>query len=616
MLPQKLQNFNRTEFEDTCKRKFFFDSAFDLYGGVAGLYDYGPVLCAIKNNFIQEWRRHFIIEENMCEIECTCVTPEEVFIHSGHVARFNDVMCRDIKTGECFRLDKHLENVLEEILNINTDPNMIPELKQLLIDVGSMKLEALKEVVEKYNVKSPKGNPLSEPFPFNLMFKNAIGPDGTKVGYLRPELAQGIFMNFKRLMDTYYGKQIPFAIASIGQAFRNEIAPRNSLLRVREFTLAEIEHFVDPNNKKHAKFDLVKDVSIFAWNRDHQATGKEPTLSTIGDLVANKIIDNETLGYFIARTQLFLQSVGIKYARFRQHRKDEMAHYAQDCWDAECLTSYGWVECVGIADRSAYDLTQHSNGSGKELFVREELETPIVVEKKKIVVDNKELVKKTFDKNAGRIINTLEKMSVTEEMLENFRNGSGEIKLSFPEKDNSVTKQYIVTKDMYDIVTECEKQTFRKYIPNVIEPSFGIGRILYSCLEQNYFVRKTENKEEKRAGFSILPNLAYRKVAVVALVKNIKFEPLIKQLCTELNDLHITFYTDDSGISIGRKYARMDELGIPYCITCDFEEDGCVTLRERDSTKQVRIPIIDVTNIVEKLCRDKISWDDLQEKYK
>lgn len=178
MLPQKLQNFNRAEFEDTCKRKFFFDNAFDLYGGVAGLYDYGPVLCAIKNNFIQEWRRHFIIEENMCEIECTCVTPEEVFIHSGHVARFNDVMCKDTKTGECFRLDKHLENVLEEMLsklqqpseangklqqsneasdNKNTDQNTISELKQLLIDVGSMKLEALKEVVEKYNVKSPKG---------------------------------------------------------------------------------------------------------------------------------------------------------------------------------------------------------------------------------------------------------------------------------------------------------------------------------------------------------------------------------------------------------------------------------------------------------------------------
>ena len=154
MLPNKLENFNRSEFEDTCKRKFFFDSSFDIYGGVAGLYDYGPVLCTIKNNFIQLWRRHFILEENMSEIECTCITPEEVFINSGHVERFNDIMCRDTKTGECFRLDKYLETVLESAQSIQSSP----ELKQLLIDVGSMNIEQLKNVVLKYNIKSPKGN--------------------------------------------------------------------------------------------------------------------------------------------------------------------------------------------------------------------------------------------------------------------------------------------------------------------------------------------------------------------------------------------------------------------------------------------------------------------------
>jgi glycyl-tRNA synthetase len=599
MLPNKLHNFNRAEFEDTCRRKFFFDNAFDIYGGVAGLYDYGPVLCAIKNNFIQEWRRHFILEENMCEIECTCVTPEEVFHHSGHIARFNDVMIKDDKTGECFRLDKHLESVFEEMVeNKKTDPVQLPILKQLLIDVGSMNIEQLKQVVEKYNVKSPKGNPLSEPFPFNLMFKNAIGPDGNKVGYLRPELAQGIFMNFKRLMDTNNAKQIPFAIASIGQAFRNEIAPRNSLLRVREFTLAEIEHFVDPNNKSHSKFNTIKDIGIFAWKRELQAEGKEPVLSTIGELVANKTIDNETLGYFIGRTQLFLQNIGVKYVRFRQHRKDEMAHYAQDCWDAECLTSYGWVECVGIADRSAYDLTQHSNGSKTELCVREDLEKPIFVQKKKIVAD-RELIKKTFDKDAGRIINYLEKVLNPNSIEYSDLN----IELG--------GNKYDILQNMYDIVTEGEKQTYRKYIPNVIEPSFGIGRILYSCLEQNYFVR---NGEEKRAGFSIGPNLAYRQVAVISVIQNEKFEPIIKKICTDLNKLHVTFYTDDSKVAIGKKYARIDEIGIPYCITCDSENDGCVTLRERDSMKQVRIKIEKVVNIVNDLCIDKIDFEQLSMK--
>src|SRR5665647_1289707 len=138
MLPDKLPNFNRTEFEDTCKRKFFFDNSFDIYGGVSGLYDYGPVLCSIKNNFIQVWRQHFVLEENMNEIECTCITPEEVFLHSGHIERFNDVMCKDTKTGECFRLDKHLESVLEDMIEKCKEEVELARLKQIFLDVGSM----------------------------------------------------------------------------------------------------------------------------------------------------------------------------------------------------------------------------------------------------------------------------------------------------------------------------------------------------------------------------------------------------------------------------------------------------------------------------------------------
>jgi glycyl-tRNA synthetase len=536
MLPQKLPNFNRIEFEDTCKRNFLFDISFDLYSDIAGLYDYGPVLCTIKNNFIQEWKRHFIIEENMCEIECTCFTPEEVFINSGYVKRFNDIM-----------------------------------------------------------------------------FKNIIENDNNKVYYLRPELSQGIFMNFKRLMESQ-AKQIPFAIASIGQAFRKEIAPNNSLLQVKEFTLAEIVHFIDPNNKKHAQFDSIKGVSIFSWNREHQANGKEPTLDTINNLVAKKIIDNETLGYFIAKTQLFLQNIGIKYIRFRQHRIDEIANYAQDCWMAECLTSYGWVDCICLTDRSIYDLTQHSNETGKGLYVREDLETPIIVEKKKIIIDNKELVKKTFDKFTEQIINHIENMNVTDEILENFRNNSGEIKLQISDI------QFVITKDMYDIITECEKQSSRNYIPNAIGTSFSINKILYSCLEQNFFVRKNENKEKKRTGFSILPNLAYRQVAIIASDKNQKFNNMIKRLCDECNYHNISFYQDDSSISISisieEKYARMDEMGIPYCITCDFVDDFSVALRERDTTKQIRISFGDISNIVKDLCKGRILWSNLLKKYK
>lgn len=594
MLPNKLKNFNKSEFENTCRRKFFFDKSFDIYGGVSGLYDYGPILCSIKNNFLQEWRKHFILEENMCEIECTCTTPEEVFIHSGHVDKFNDIMCKDVITGECFRLDKHIELWLENLIeNKNTPAENLQELKQLLIDVGSMSIIAMSQIVNKYNIKSSKGNDLSDPFPFNLMFSTTIGPEGSKVGYLRPELAQGIFMNFKRIMDTSNAKSIPFAIASIGQAFRNEIAPRNSLLRVREFTLAEIEHFVDPNNKKHEKFENIKDIKIFAWNRNLQSTGKNPELQTIGYLVENKIIDNETLGYFIGRTQLFLQNIGMKYVRFRQHRSDEMAHYAQDCWDTECLSSYGWIECVGIADRSAYDLTQHMNGSTKDLFVREELENPIVIKKRKLVL-NKDLLKEKYPKHFGRILNNVKNKVLSEN--ENL----GTIMIDYIEKDRTIIN-CLITEDMYDVVYEIEKQTFRKYVPNVIEPSFGIGRILYCMLEQNYSVK---NEEEKRAVFSIVPILAHRQIGVLSLTQNKIFDDVLVKICGELKKNNITFITDNSGVSIGKKYARLDEIGIPFCITCDFDtvgKDNCVTIRSRDTMMQERIKVVNICSYVKLL---------------
>ena len=197
-------------------------------------------------------------------------------------------------------------------------------------------------------IKAPETkNDLTAPYPFNLMFPTQIGPSGQQKGFLRPETAQGIFVNFRDLLY-YNGGKLPFAAAQIGQSFRNEIAPRQGLLRVREFTQAEIEHFVHPEHKEHPRFGEVKDVELSLFSRDAQlATVKRPFPMSAGDAVAKGIIANETLGYFIARTQLFLLKIGIDPARlrFRQHLQHEMAHYAEDCWDAEIESTYGWVEC-------------------------------------------------------------------------------------------------------------------------------------------------------------------------------------------------------------------------------------------------------------------------------
>lgn len=230
--------------------------------------------------------------------------------------------------------------------------------------------------------------------------------------YLRPETAQGHFVNFQRLLEFNNGR-VPFASAQVGRSFRNEISPRAGLLRVREFTMAEIEHFVDPEDKRHERFDEVRDVELDLLDRHTQAAGSVKTRRMkIGDAVAQGVVANETLGYFIARISLFLLKIGIDRTRlrFRQHMANEMAHYATDCWDAEIENSSGWTECVGCADRAAYDLSVHAKRTGVPLVVREFLKEPIVTEKE-IPVLNRKTVGKTFGKDMAAIKDTLEAMS-------------------------------------------------------------------------------------------------------------------------------------------------------------------------------------------------------------
>lgn len=218
-------------------------------------------------------------------------------------------------------------------------------------------------------------------------------------------------MNFSRLLDFNNGR-VPFASAQIGRSFRNEISPRAGLLRVREFTMAEIEHYVDPEDKRHERFHEVRDVVLDLLDRHVQSAGATTiTRITIGEAVDQGIVANETLGYFIARIFQFLVKIGInpKRLRFRQHMKNEMAHYATDCWDAEIQNSMGWTECVGCADRAAYDLTVHSKRTGHPLIVRQALKEPIVVEKETPEF-NKKVMGKTFGRDMGVIQKLVEDM--------------------------------------------------------------------------------------------------------------------------------------------------------------------------------------------------------------
>lgn len=607
------QTFDRSRMEDLLKRRFFFDQSFAIYGGVTGQYDFGPMGCAFKANLLSAWRSFFVLEEQMLEVDCSILTPEPVLKASGHVDRFADLMVKDVKSGECYRLDHLIKAHLEKIAtDKKTDEQTKAECQDIVVKLDGMTKDEMAAVMKKFNMKSPStGNDLTEPIEFNLMFGTQIGPSGTMKGFLRPETAQGIFVNFKRLLE-FNSEKLPFAAAQIGNAFRNEISPRSGLIRVREFTMAEIEHFCDPNDKSHPKFDAIKDTSLVLYSACNQMDGKSAETRTIGDAVASGLVANETLGYFIARIQEFLVKVGVdpKKLRFRQHMNNEMAHYACDCWDAECLTSYGWVECVGCADRSAYDLTQHTKATGVKLAAEKKLAQPKTIDVCE-ATPNRGLIGKTFRNKAKEVLETIaaaEKDGL--DQLEKALDSTGSYEVTLADGSNvSLTKEMLTVK-RYQKIVHVEEIT-----PSVIEPSFGIGRIMYAIFEHNF---KKRDGDEMRTYISLPPVVAPLKCSVLPLSGNAEFVPFVKQLSQGLTRADVSHKVDDSSGSIGRRYARTDEIAIPFGITVDFDTlktPHSATLRERDSMRQLRIPLDELPGVVRDLSYGKVTWTEVETKY-
>eukprot|EP00595_Chromulina_sp_UTEXLB2642_P001429 CAMPEP_0196765264 /NCGR_PEP_ID=MMETSP1095-20130614/7914_1 /TAXON_ID=96789 ORGANISM="Chromulina nebulosa, Strain UTEXLB2642" /NCGR_SAMPLE_ID=MMETSP1095 /ASSEMBLY_ACC=CAM_ASM_000446 /LENGTH=602 /DNA_ID=CAMNT_0042123027 /DNA_START=295 /DNA_END=2103 /DNA_ORIENTATION=- len=549
----------------------------------------------------------------MLEMECTNLTPSSVLEASGHVERFTDFMVKDDKTGECFRADKLLEDVIDNYLQSNPQLTIQEQEVHRLIQrqADAYDADELYNMLMKYNTKSPTNpqNDITRPFPFNLMFKTTIGPEGTQVGYLRPETAQGLFVNFKRLLDYNQGK-MPFAAAQIGLGFRNEIAPRNGLLRVREFCMAEIEHFVDPKDKSYPKFNNIANKEVILFPADAQLGSGRTITITIGEAVASGLINNQTLGYFMARTQIFLERIGINKLkmRFRQHLKTEMAHYAADCWDLEIKLVYGWIECVGHADRSCYDLQQHSSKTGIPLLASQRLNEPIYIDKV-IVEPNKKLIGPLFKTNQKIVLQLLENLS--DEALVQFK---AEIETTGKSTVSDGTTSYEITKDLVSFVSENKAIHEVKFVPSVIEPSYGIGRILYSVFEHSFSQR---SNDESRCVMSFKPCVAPIKVGIYRLINNIQFDPIVKQIYNVLQSNHISNKVDSSSGTVGRRYSRADELGIPFGITIDFQTlvDDSITLRERDSMEQIRLPINKLLDILIQLINESLSWSKLSQLY-
>jgi glycyl-tRNA synthetase len=558
---------------------------------------------------IDTWRKHFILNENMLEMECTCLTPEPVLKTSGHVDRFTDLMVKDTETGECFRADKLLEDAIDTLIENSPTMSSVEKDDHLRIQrqADAFSPGEIDELLVKYGCKGPSGNPYSPSFPFNLMFKTSIGPEGTSVGYLRPETAQGLFVNFKRLLE-YNAQKMPFAAAQIGLGFRNEIAPRSGLLRVREFCMGEIEHFVNPADKSHPSFDTVKAKTLVLFGRDDQlGSGKTKTM-TIGDAVDTGLVNNQTLGYFMARTQLYMERIGMdpKRLRFRQHLTTEMAHYACDCWDLEIKSSYGWVECVGHADRACYDLDVHSKATKTPMLATQTLDKPIDKTFAKLKLNRKILgqVFKADQRVVGGLLDTLADDWDTFEPIANALESEGK----------TTVDGYEITKEMVSWTKTTKKVHEIKFTPSVIEPSFGMGRILYSLLEHSFYQR---DADEQRCVMRFNPQVAPDKCAVLPISSNPDANAIVDQIAASLMETDLSVRVDKSTASLGRRYSRADEVGVPFAVTVDFQtiSDGTVTLRERDSTVQIRLPKEEVSRLIFDIVHGRTNWEETKAKY-
>jgi len=564
---------NSNDLLSLCKRRGFIWPSFELYGGVAGMFDYGPLGSNMRNNIVEVWRDIYRGREGFIEIDSETVNPREVFKASGHVDEFADLITYCAECESAFRAD-HL-------------------VKEFFDNPDVLSPKQLDEAFVKFDVKCPEcGGKLGPVEEFNLMFKTTIGPGSSRVGYLRPETAQGIFVNYLNLYR-YNREKLPLGVIQTGRGYRNEIAPRQGMIRMREFNMMEVELFVDPDDKSWVRFPVIEnDLITLVPN-----TGAEAVTMTVGEAVKKGIIANKVLAYFVYTTQQFLIRLGVdpKRLRFRQHLTDEMAHYAMDCWDAEVLLSFGWIEVTGIADRGCWDLSRHAEFSGTELTHFKKFDEPKEMETDKIKAKHKALGPR-FKEKAKAIAEMMETKHPSD-----IKDGKLALKLE--------GEDVILDGEFFEVVKVREKVSGERVVPHVIEPSHGLDRIFYSVLEHSY----VHDKKEDYTVLKLAPEVAPIKVGVFPLMEKDGLDTLASDIYKKVHSPRTEAYYDGSG-TIGKRYARMDEVGTPWCITVDYESlegptKGTVTIRDRDTTAQKRIPV----DSVEKVLQDLLSGKRFEE---
>lgn len=554
---------------DLAKRRGFFWPSYEIYGGLAGFYDIGPYGLAVKRKIIEAWRKFFVFnhQDYVVEIETPAVGPSIVYEASGHVENFTDPVVKCTKCGRIYRAD----HLVEEVLKVSAE---------------GLSPEELTRKIRENNIRCPVcGGELSDVGTFNLLFKTQIGPYEGSVGYIRPELAQGMFTSFRRVLESMRNR-MPLGIAQVGRVGRNEISPRQGMIRLRDFTIMEMEFFFDPQSDSCPNLDRVLDRKLRVRQYKVRLEGGEPQEFTVRELIEKKVVVHPCMAYWMAVGLDLVKYIGVPEDEtfFEEKGPKEKAHYATQVFDQLVKTSrWGWVEVAGYAYRGDYDLSRHMKYSGQDLKVFEPYKEPRVEKVKKVLVDLA-YAGRTYRSRASEAIKLAE--SLPAEEAERQLRESGKLRVGDFEFPASAVK----------IVEVEQKVSGRSYIPHVVEPSFGTDRLLYVALERAY------REREGRVVLSLPRYLAPVDAAVFPLIEGEeKLESKARQLRDLLVSAGFTVLYDDSG-SIGKRYARADEIGVPAAFTVDYQtlEDGTVTLRDRDTWRQVRLRLEDAPEALKK----------------
>lgn len=545
---------------DLAKRRGFFWPSFEIYGGVSGYLDLGPLGARMKRRIEDLWLQLFVYQHGFATISSPVITPERVFIASGHVEHFKDLMvtCKD-----CHRHFK-ADHAITEAMPGRTD-----------IPVEAMSQQEVDSFISENSIRCPEcGGPLGAAEHFSTMFRTNIGPYGDVAGYARPEAAQGMFVDFKRVFETSREK-LPLGIAQIGTVMRNEISPRQGPIRLREFTIMELEFFFDPEDSRCNYMDRVKDVELPLFLvRDREKDQPKTTRVLASESVRQGFVKNEWSAYFMALSLRFANSLGIPQdkQRFEEKLPAERAHYSAQTFDHQVwLERWGWVEIAGHSYRTDFDLSSHIKGAGVDLSIFKPYQTPIE-KQTTVIVPIESILGPLLREKSGAVMEALRAAD------------SDEVRKSFKEIGHFEIQGFRVLPSHVRFEHRTVRETGRRVIPHVVEPSYGVERIVYSTLEYAY------SRVKDRVVLKVPPDLAPLQVMVFPLMAKDGLAEVASGIANFLAESGFSVEYDDSG-TIGRRYARADEIGVPISITIDYEtqKTNTVTLRDRDTWGQVRV---------------------------